>query len=169
MSRPDGKGRERRKHHRLPFVEGLIEPITFHYAPAKLEKGEKPAKSSKLMTHDQPAILTNLSAGGMSLIMFAEPPHVKAMHLELTLPGLPNMPIEAKIVRVHMKGETYNLGLQFTKIQKKHQNSINHWAEDHMDCETRIALSLPEACVPTCRYNALCQKPQKAPHWPKKS
>ena len=160
-------GRERRKHHRLPVIDGLVEPITFHYEPAKAAKTAKEKKASKKMAHDQPAILTNLSAGGMSLIMFTEPPHVKTMHLELALPGISRMPVEAKIVRVHTKGETYNLGLQFIKIQKKHQSCISHWAEDHMDCETRISLSLPEACVATCRYNGLCQKPQKAPHWPK--
>lgn len=167
MGRLNGKHPDRRKHPRLPVVEGLVEPITLRYTDAE-KKPAAPAQA-KLRAHNQPAILTNLSAGGMSLIMFAEPPHARVMHLDLTLPGLPHVPIEAKVVRVHTKGETFNIGLQFTRIQKKHRNRINGWAEDHLDCETRISLSLPEACVPDCRFHALCQKPHKAPHWPPKA
>ena len=163
MNRLNGSSPERRRHPRLPVVEGLVEPITLSMQAAN-PKGGKAGKAS-----NQPAILTNLSAGGMSLIMFAEPPHIKVIDLDLTLPGLPHVSIQAKVVRVHMKGETYNIGLQFTKIQKKHQKQICGWAEDHMDCETRISLNLPEVCVPTCRFHCLCQKTQKAPHWPRKA
>lgn len=145
----NGKHPERRKHPRLPVVEGLIEPINLRYNSVS-----------------QPAILTNLSAGGMSLILFVEPPRAKVMELDLTLPGMPHVPIQARVVRLHAKGETYNVGIQFTRIQRRHRSQINGWAEDHLDCETRLSLSLPESCVPACRFHFLCQKTQKAPHWP---
>lgn len=146
---------ERRQHPRLPVVEGLIEPITL-----RLEDGKSP--------RNQPAILTNLSAGGMSLVMFAEPPHARKLEMVLSLPGI-EIPVEAKVIRISEKGQTFNVGITFTKISKKHQSQISRLAQDFGDCETRLALHLPEACVPDCTFNKLCMKPQKAPHWPPKA
>ena len=158
MSSKAGKvTRERRKFQRLPVVEGLIEPITLQF-----EGGRGAAKS-------QPAIMTNLSAGGLSLVMFAEPPRTRSFDMVLNMPGLSNIPVEGKVLRVLEKGQTYNVGIAFSKISKKHQNQINGLAQDYADCETRISLNLPEACVPDCAFHALCRKPQKSPHWPPKA
>lgn len=145
-------GAERRQHRRFSVVEGMIEPITL-----EMDGGGK----------NQPAIMTDLSAGGMSLLVFCEPPHAKTFEMVLSIPGLDRAPIEARIVRVHQKGETYSLGLSFVKISKKVQERIAHMADDNADCETRVALRLPEACVADCRFHALCAKSIKAPHWKK--
>jgi len=145
-------GAERRQHRRFSVVEGMIEPITL-----EMDGGGK----------SQPAIMTDLSAGGMSLLVFCEPPHTKSFEMVLSIPGLDRTPIEAKIVRVHQKGETYSLGLSFLKIARKIQERIAAMADDNADCETRVALRLPEACVPDCRFHTLCAKPVKAPHWKK--
>ena len=152
MSSDKKTGAERRQHRRFCVVEGMIEPIT-------LEMGEK--------SKSQPAIMTDLSAGGMSLLIFCEPPHTKKFEMILSIPGLDRTPIEAALVRVHQKGETYSIGLSFTKIAKKFQERIAAMADDHADCETRISLRLPEACVPDCHFHMLCAKPVKAPHWKK--
>jgi hypothetical protein len=146
------KGAERRQHRRFSVVEGMIEPIT-------LQLGGD-GKS-------QPVIMTDLSAGGLSLLMFCEPPHSKNFDMVLAIPGLERITIGASIVRVHQKGETYSIGLSFTKIAKKFQERIAAMADDNADCETRVALRLPEACVPDCRFHSLCAKPVKAPHWKK--
>jgi hypothetical protein len=145
---------ERRQHRRFNVVEGMIEPIS-------LEMGAAPTAKS------QPAIMTDLSAGGMSLLMFCAPPQTKSFEMVLAIPGLDRAPIEAAVVRVFQKGETYNVGLTFTKIAKKIQDRIAHMADDNADCETRVSLRLPEACVPDCRFESLCAKPVKAPHWKK--
>jgi hypothetical protein len=147
------KGAERRQHRRFSVVEGMIEPI-------QLELAGGGGKS-------QPVIMTDLSAGGLSLLMFVAPPRVKSFEMVLSIPGLDKTPIEAAVVRVHQKGETYSVGLTFTKIAKKAQDRIAHMADDNADCETRVSLRLPEACVPDCRFHALCAKPVKAPHWKK--
>jgi len=147
-------GAERRRHRRFSVVEGMIEPITLEFS------AEKPTK--------QPVIMTDLSAGGMSLLMFVEPPHAKTFEMVLSIPGLDKSPIEASIVRVHQKGETYSVGLNFVKIAKKSQERIEAMSEDNADCETRMSLRLPEACVPDCHFHCLCAKPAKAPHWPAK-
>lgn len=146
------KGAERRQHRRFSVVEGMIEPITLQLG------GDGKA---------QPVIMTDLSAGGLSLLMFCEPPHSKNFDMVLAIPGLDRVTIEASIVRVHQKGETYSIGLSFTKIARKFQERIAAMADDNADCETRVALRLPEACVPDCRFHSLCAKPVKAPHWKK--
>lgn len=155
---------ERRKHARFPIVGNLIEPITLRYAAPKAAKVEKKIATSDALT--QPAILTNLSAGGMQLITFLAPPHAKRLDMILNLPGLDHMPVTGRVVRVHEKGETFVVGIQFLKIQRRHQKRINEMAVDNLDCETRLSLALPEACVRACRFNSLCHKAQKAPHWP---
>ncbi len=153
---------ERRRHQRFPVMEGMIEPITVNFD----KEPEVPKAPGG--PRNQPALLTNLSAGGMSLLVFLEPPHTKRLEMLLTIPGLNHIPIEGKVVRVHEKGQTYSVGIAFTRIGKKDQIRINGMAQDHMDCETRISLQLPEVCVRNCTFHALCAKPQKGPYWPKK-
>lgn len=162
MKHQKSSGEERRKHPRFPVVENMIEPITLRYTAP-----EKPGHHNN-EPKVQPAILTNLSAGGMSILTFVEPPHAKSFAMDLKLPGI-HVPVEAKVVRVHSKGETHNVGIEFTKIQKKHQTQINDMANHNIDCETRISLSLPEVCVKDCTFNLLCHKLQKSAHWPRKA
>ncbi len=157
-------GQDKRRFPRFPVVEGMIEPINVLFGGDALEAKTAAAVAAK----GQPAILTNLSAGGMSLLMFLEPPHARKLDMVLSLPGLSRVPVEATVVRVLPKGQTYNVGIKFTKISKKHQTLILNMSQDHLDCETRIALKLPEVCVKTCTFHALCAKPHKGPYWPKK-
>ena len=157
----DKVGTERRAHARLPVVEGMIEPITVQF-------GSGEGQSAPAAAPGQPAILTNLSAGGMSLLMFLEPPHTKRLDMVLSIPGLERVPIAGRVVRVHQRGPTYNVGIAFTQISKKHQDQISQMALDHGDCETRISLKLPEVCVKSCTFHSLCAKTQKMPFWQKK-
>jgi hypothetical protein len=155
---PKAAKEERRLFPRFPVVDGLIEPITLQLeGPNAASGGPK----------SQPAILTNLSAGGMSLVMFAAPPSTKKLDMILALPGLNEIPLEGRVVRINEKGQTYNVGIAFTKISKKHQQMIVAMAQDHQDCDTRIALNLPEVCVKSCGFHTLCIKTQKFPYWPK--
>ena len=164
MIHKNGKhSNERRKHPRFAVIPDLVEPIVLRYAPQKGEDG-KQLVPKHLQT--QPAILIDLSASGMSLVTFLAPPHAKSFKMMLTIPGLDHLPIEGKVVRVSKKGETFNVGIEFTKIAKKYCNAISRMAEDDKDCQMRIALHLPEACVRTCKFHYLCTKTQKAPHWP---
>lgn len=157
-------GQDRRRHPRFAVVEGMVEPITINFDPVTPAKIKHTAPS---VPKNQPAILTNLSAGGMSLILFMAPPKTKALDMILSIPGLNHIAIQGQVVRVSQKGETYNVGIAFGQIAKKHRTRIDELAHDNMDCDTRVALKLPEACVSTCKFNALCAKPQKGPYWPK--
>jgi hypothetical protein len=152
---------ERRRFARFAVVEGMIEPITVDFSDQTVE--EKGGSKAKAAPRHQPAILTNLSAGGMSLILFLEPPRTKRLEMVLSIPGLSEVPVEGKVVRCLEKGQTFNVGIMFTKISKKHESKISEMAQDHIDCDTRISLNLPDACVPGCHFAALCAKPQKMP------
>lgn len=161
-------GAERRKHARFAVVEGMVEPITVNFDAAAVKSASrKGGLKGPPSPKNQPAILTNLSAGGMSLILFIEPPKTKTLEMVLSLPGLSEMPVEGKVVRIHARGQTFNVGIAFTRISKKHRAEIDEMAQHHLDCETRLSLKLPEACVPDCTFHRLCAKPQKAPHWTK--
>jgi hypothetical protein len=142
--------KERRKHVRLPILHGILEPVEIEFF-AKGTNGIKP----------QPAILSDLSAGGMRLITFLEPPHSTNLNIVLSLNGLERIPITGKISWVKQKGEVFMTGISFITISKENQKKINNMAEDYSDCDTRIALKLPEVCVETCKANGLCNKPQK--------
>jgi hypothetical protein len=150
MSSDKKTGAERRQHRRFQVVDGMIEPITL-----EMEGMEAAAKKV-------PAIMTDLSAGGMSLLMFMEPPHTKSFQMTLSLPGLEGVPIQASVARVHQKGETYSVGLSFVKIPRDAQKRIEKMAEDSADCETRTALRLPDACGPDCPFHSLFTPKAKA-------
>lgn len=143
MSEHKKTGAERRKHRRFSVVEGMVEPITL-----ELEGPDSAMRK-------QPAIMTDLSAGGISLLMFVEPPHTKSFQMTLSIPGLEGVPIEAAVVRVHQKGETYSVGLAFKKIPRDAQKSIEKMAEDSADCQTRTSLGLPDACGSDCPFHSL--------------
>ena len=143
---------DKRRYARFP-VGGFVGPITLRL--------DSQGKSS------QPAVLTDLSAGGISLVTFIEPPHSRRIEMILSLPGLKSVSVEGKVARVMEKGQTYKVGISFTKIEKKHKELINNMALDNQDCDIRVALKLPEACVPDCRFHHLCAKPQKALYWKK--
>ena len=150
MSSDKKTGAERRQHRRFQVVDGMIEPIT-------LEMEGVDSSSKKV-----PAIMTDLSAGGMSLLMFNEPPHAKTFQMTLSLPGLEGVPIQASLARVHQKGETYSVGLTFVKIPREAQKRIEKMAEDSADCETRTALRLPDACGPDCPFHSMFTPAAKA-------
>ncbi|HXS99401.1 MAG TPA: PilZ domain-containing protein [Elusimicrobiota bacterium] len=150
MSSDKKTGAERRQHRRFQVVDGMIEPIT-------LEMEGVESANKKV-----PAIMTDLSAGGMSLLMFIEPPHAKTFQMTLSVPGLEDVAIQASVARVHQKGETFSVGLSFVKIPKDAQKRIEKMAEDSADCETRTALRLPDACGPDCPFHSLFSPKAKA-------
>ena len=152
MNKKDPKVfKERREHVRLPILHGILEPVELEFF----------AKGPDGQHRPQPAILVDLSAGGMRLISFLEPPHSKELNMILKLAGVKEMPITGKISWVKEKGGVFMNGISFSQISHDDRKMINEMAEDYSDCDTRIALKLPEVCVETCRGHGLCNKPQK--------
>lgn len=107
---------ERRKHRRFPAIQDFAEPIEL------------------AILHDHkiqhiPGVVTNLSAGGMDIVLMGQiegKPHIK---LSLRLPGFDRFEVEGKIIWSKTKGATSIIGLKFTKIDAKHANQINHMAQ----------------------------------------
>ena len=144
--------KERRKHVRLPILHGILEPVEIEFFAAD--------KSGKVVP--QPAILADLSAGGMRLITFMAPPHTKELNIVLKLGGMKKgIPVTGRISWVKDKGGVFMNGIAFSAISPDDRKRINEMAEDYADCDTRFALKLPEVCVETCRAHGLCNKPQK--------
>lgn len=143
---------ERRRHTRLPIVHGILEPVDLAFS----EPGSKKTKGTT-----QPGILSDLSAGGLRLLTFLEPPHSKMLDIILQFPGLEGIPVKGRISWVRGKGGVFMSGITFTNVSKRNRSKINLMAEDYADCDARIALKLPEVCVPNCRCRYLCNKPQK--------
>jgi len=142
---------ERRQHVRLPILHGILEPVEIEFYTTNSHGQSVP----------QPAILADLSAGGMRLITFMAPPHTKELNIILKLNGVKEMPVTGKISWVKEKGGVFMNGIHFSHISHDDKKRINEMAEDYSDCDTRTALKLPEVCVETCRAHGLCNKPQK--------
>lgn len=140
---------EKRKHPRMPVISNLIEPVNLHY---KTEDG----KETSLV-----AILADLSASGMRMISFLGAPLADKFSINLQLPGSGKMEVGAKLAWVKQRDNVYTIGIEFTKIKEADAALISAMADDFNDCDTRILLKLPEACVPTCKCHHICNKIQK--------
>lgn len=140
---------ERRKHPRLPILHGILEPIEIEFYTQRKEG-----------SNSQPAILSDLSAGGMRLITFLEPPHTSDISILLKIDKKP-ISVKGKIAWIKQKGEVYMIGIEFIEISKENQKRIDDMANDYIDCDVRISLKLPDICIKECRAHILCNKPQK--------
>src|SRR5258708_24672671 len=98
------RAQERRKYPRLPLHLSVAKLVDF-----KCDGLDQPA----------PAILVDLSAGGLSMIAFALPRLTKNVTFRLELPGLVNAQLHGKIVRAHKKGETYQVAIAFSEFKEE--------------------------------------------------
>lgn len=140
---------EKRKHRRMPVISNLIEPINLFYKTAD-------GKETSLV-----AILADLSASGMRMISFLGAPMADQFSISLQLPGQERMEIAARMAWVKQKENVYTVGIEFTDMKPQYATVISAMADDFNDCDTRILLRLPEACVSTCRACRICNKIQK--------
>jgi hypothetical protein len=139
---------ERRKHKRFPVMKNLIKPIELIFDTT----------SNKLHV---PAVLLDLSAGGIGLLTFVPIETGTKIITYLIFEGLNTGPIEGKVVWVITKGESWRVGIAFTKIEKTDFDKINSIAQDYIDCETQISMKIKNICYNSCKYWPLCNKPIK--------
>src|SRR5688572_2826499 len=115
MEKPSSRGKamthvqERRRHPRLPLHLSVAKMVDF-----KIEGLDTPA----------PAVIVDLSAGGLSMICFALPQMSKYIRFRLDLPGFVKAQVQGRIVRAHRKGETYLVAIAFTEFQEQWSNMI---------------------------------------------
>jgi c-di-GMP-binding flagellar brake protein YcgR len=107
---------ERRKHKRFPIIKDFAEPIEL------------------AIVHDHkvqkiPGVLTNLSAGGMDLVIFGQIEGKPKIRMSMRLPGFDRFEVEGQIIWTRPKGNTAIVGVQFDRMDPRHTKQINHMAE----------------------------------------
>ena len=143
---------ERRKHPRLPLHLSVAKLVDF-----KCEGLDQPA----------PAILVDLSAGGLSMICFALPTLSQRVTFRLELPGLVNAQVQGRVVRARRKGETYQVAIAFTELQDRWAHLVEKLVKAYNVCEDRLAQGDRRFCFRECAFFSLCQKDEKARVYPK--
>lgn len=137
---------EKRKHVRFPVMRDMAKPILVRY------NGEH---------ESMPAFLIDLSAGGIGIITFQKLKPGMKLQLNLDLPGLKIENINAEVMWVKQRSETFRCGIKFLHLPKNLIEKINTIARDYISCEERISLDFHKICHKKCRYYLLCDKLQK--------
>lgn len=109
---------ERRKHKRFPVIRNLAKPVELIFE-------NHPAATSV------PAVLLDLSAGGIGLLSFVPVEIGTKIVSIIDLEELSFGPVEGKVIWSLAKGESWRLGILFTKISKPDCNKINSIARDY--------------------------------------
>lgn len=154
---------ERRESIRIPITADVGEPIEITLAETASSAA---AHNSKPKTKSVPAILTNISGGGMSIIVFGGQEFFteKAkIQVIANLPGMAHAKIEGQIMHVRSHAEMQTLGVRFMTLAHDVRLRIQKIVGDYDDCETRISINIPEVCTGhACHYFGLCKKIQKS-------
>lgn len=108
-----------------------------------------------------PAVLTNLSAGGMALVVFAHVSGGSKLKISLDVPSLQGLEFQGKVAWTQHKGEMTTVGVHFDHIAPENISRISRLAEDFQDCELKISFGLQDVCFRKCAYWELCAKPVK--------
>jgi hypothetical protein len=142
---------DKRRHKRFPVMKDLAEPVDLFVMDGPTPK-------------DLPAVLTNISCGGMSLVVFAHVQGETKLKLLLNVPGLEGLEFQGRVAWTHSKGETTTIGVQFNHITPEAVKRITRMAESFQDCELKISFGLKDVCFKTCHFWPLCAKPVKLKH-----
>jgi len=140
--------RERRKHKRFPTLS-LIKSVEISSPNLNL-------KSS------MPAIMFNISAGGLAFITFYPFPVNSIIVFNLELGDISLKNVKGRVVRIEEKKSTFLIGVEFLNLSKRIRKKIEEMAEDYIDCEARILRREEIICFPeSCSYYPLCCKKEK--------
>jgi len=140
--------KERRKYKRFPTL-------------SVLKSIELSAPSLK-MKESIPAIMFNLSGGGIAFITFCPFPLNSNILFNLDLGDIKLKNIKGKVVRMEEKKQTYLVGVQFLNLPQRDKKKIIKMADDYESCESRILHHENIICFPSsCSYYNLCNKKQK--------
>ena len=112
---------------------------------------------------DIPAIMCDVSAGGMAMITFLPLPANSEIELDLNMPDINLKKVTARIVRVEEKNGTFLIALEFVSLDKSVRQKINAMALDWQRCKERQAVGEKTEC-PDCSYYNLCNKEAKKKH-----
>ena len=138
----------RRKHRRMPVITSFLRPILIRSRQLEIKESV-------------PAIIVNLSAGGLSMITFCPISTNLKLSLDIDLPGLKIFNIASHVLRVKQRYKTYMAAIRFDRLKKEAKNKINQMADDYDLCETKLMLGETKICSKKCSYYLLCNKKVK--------
>ncbi|MCD6311020.1 MAG: PilZ domain-containing protein [Elusimicrobia bacterium] len=138
---------ERRIHLRFPTLS-VIKTVEIHSADGKT---------------NVPAIMCDVSAGGLAMITFMPLPKDSDIVLDLNMPDINLNKVAAKIVRVEEKNGTFLVALEFNALSSVVKKKINNMALDWKKCEERLSVGEKTECL-NCSYYNLCNKEVKKKH-----
>lgn len=133
---------DRRKHKRFPVLYALAKPVRLRRAAVR---------------EAEPAVMANLSAGGMALVTFKTYPKGTALTLDFDLGVVKAQNLSGVVKRCEDKGGLFTLGIAFTQIPEETRKTIHKMADDFDRCETRMMLGEP-LCERGCAYRDHCTK-----------
>jgi c-di-GMP-binding flagellar brake protein YcgR len=137
---------DRRKWKRVPITANVANPMVLQIPSPE---GERTI----------PAIIINLSAGGMCILSFLPVEVKEPVKLNMEINGIKMDSVKAKIAWIREKSGTYLLGLEFCDISRGLHKRLNAMAEDYFECEKRILKGQGyEACHSDCSFWSLCTK-----------
>ncbi len=143
------KDPERRVHFRFPTIT-IVKEVVIAVAHPK-------SKNKNVM----PAIMYNLSAGGIAIVTFDKVPVNSMITLNLDLGSVNLENITGKVVRVEGKNVTYLIAIDFYNLPQQLKKKIKKIADDADICETNILLGEKHVCTKKCSYYDLCINPMK--------
>ncbi|MBK8870420.1 MAG: PilZ domain-containing protein [Elusimicrobia bacterium] len=138
---------EKRNHKRFPVLKDMAEPVDLTVMGPS--------------AREVPAVLTNLSAGGMALVVFAHVSGESKLKLVLDIHGLEGLELHGRVAWTTPKGDTTAVGVAFEHLKKETVDRINQMAEDFQDCELKLSFGVKDVCFLKCHYFSLCGKPVK--------
>ncbi len=141
---------DNRRHKRFPVLKDMAEPVDLFVM-------DQPPR-------EIPAVLTNLSAGGMALVVFAHVSGDAKLKILLDVHGLENLELQGRVAWTEVKGDTTAIGVRFDHLSHDTVHRITKMAEDFQDCELKISFGLKDVCFRQCAYWTLCGKPVKLKH-----
>ncbi|OGS38353.1 MAG: hypothetical protein A2551_07105 [Elusimicrobia bacterium RIFOXYD2_FULL_34_30] len=134
---------EKRKIKRFPVLYHLVKPVLI-------------VREGKSQEPELPAIMANLSAGGMALVTFSPLSIGEKLIISFKLKDIQMENVKAKIVRCENKGGACIIGIQFEEIDKKLADKLCKMADDFDACRTRLLTGEKNACKKDCSYYAHC-------------
>ncbi len=129
---------ERRKHPRLPLHLSVAKLVDF-----KFEGSD----------HPSPAVIVDLSAGGLSMICFALPKLSNQVTFRLDLPGVVSARIHGRVIRATRKGETYRVAVEFSEFREEWSHMISKLIKSYDDCQDRWNQGDRKHCPSECAYH----------------
>ena len=143
---PRHPGSEKRRYKRLPILSRLVRPVMITLPGLK-----KPV----------PGIVGDLSAGGLSINTFVEMPVGRDLELTIDLGVFRAEGVAGRVVRLVRRGGAFQIGIEFTGLDRPLADRINRLAEDFDACELRWVRSADEICLSDCTYHPFCTKSVK--------